>query len=134
MLAGMLLDVITTAIGIHAPVNLSSRRQRFSRKMKNASIFFIGNVRNGNLFAIGKQHSKIMNLTATGGIKRCAVEYDGRPAAAVKNFNNLGVKVVEKRVVIVKSFSHIFLKSRAQRAATNTLERQSKLILNHYLS
>ena len=74
--------------------------------MKDAAIFFVGNFGNGDLLAIGQHHSQIVNLTAAGGIKRRAVEHNCRSAAAIKNFNNLGVKVVEKRVVIVKSFSH----------------------------
>ena len=74
--------------------------------MQNASIFFVGNFRDGDLLAIGCQHAKVVHLSAAGGIKSRAVKHDGGLAIAVKSFDHASVEVVEKRIVVVEAVSH----------------------------
>ena len=50
----------------------------------------------------------IMHLAAAGGIEGRAVQHDGMAAFALQGFDNAGVKVEEKRVVIVEAVSHLF--------------------------
>ena len=83
MLAGVLLHVVAAAGGIHAALDLSSHWERRSGKMKDASVFLIGNLGDGNLLSLGKQHAEIVHLAATGRVKRRAVEHDRGPAVAV---------------------------------------------------
>jgi len=106
MLTRVLLHMVATAHGIDRAVDLRSRSQGRRRKVQYASIFLVGNFSNGDLLAIGCQHSKIVNLAAAGRIKSSAIEHDGRSAIALKGFDHASVKVVKKRIVIVEAFSH----------------------------
>jgi hypothetical protein len=74
--------------------------------MQNAPIFFVGNFRDGDLPAIGCEHAEIVDLAAAGGIKSSAVEHHSMLAVERERFDHVGVEVVKKRIVIVKTISH----------------------------
>lgn len=105
VLSGVLLHMVTPACGIHAAVDLSSRRKRRGGEVQDASIFLVRDFANGDLLAFSGQDAKIVNLAAAGRIKRGAVEHDGRPSIAVERFDHASVKVVKKRIVIVEAIS-----------------------------
>jgi hypothetical protein len=47
-----------------------------------------------------------MYLAAAGGIKGGAVQHDGMFAFALQRFDHVSVELEEKRIVVVKAFSH----------------------------
>jgi len=71
-----------------------------------ASILLIGNFGNGYLLTIGGQHAKIVNLAATGRVESRTVKNYGMFALKRERFDHASVEVVEKRIVVVESFSH----------------------------
>src|SRR6478609_10858239 len=106
VLAGVLLHVVTSSRGIDGAMNLRSQSQRLRRKVKDASVFFVGNFSDGNLLAVGCQRTEIVYLAAAGRIEGGTVEHKGRPAIALERFHHASVKVVEERIVIVEAVSH----------------------------
>jgi hypothetical protein len=98
--------MVTSPHGIHAAMYLSSCGERPGGKMQNAAIFFVGNFRDGDLLAIGLQHSKIVDLAAACWIKSGTVKHDGGSAIADERFDHAGVEVVKKRVVVIEAVSH----------------------------
>ena len=77
MLSGVLLHMVAAARGIDCAVYLRPYSQWRGRKVQNASIFLVGNFGDGDLLAIGLQHSEIVDLAAACRIKSRAVEHDG---------------------------------------------------------
>src|SRR3954466_10147967 len=102
----MLLHMVTTTSGIDPAMHLRANSQRLRRKVKNASIFLVGNFGNRDLLALGGEHSEIVHLAAACGIKSGTVKHNGCPAIAVERFDHTSIEVVEKRIVVVKALGH----------------------------
>jgi hypothetical protein len=96
MLTRVLLYMIATASSIDAAMHLRSCGECRGSKVQDASIFLVRNFCDGDLLVIRFQHAKIVDLASASGIKRGAIEHDGRLSVALKRFNNARVEVVEK--------------------------------------
>lgn len=73
--------------------------------MDDASVFGVSNLDDFELRVGGGDCAGVEDLSAAGGIKRCAVEEHCR-ARCFDDFVHLGVEVVEERVVIVETVGH----------------------------
>jgi hypothetical protein len=106
VLAGVLLHVIKTTGRIDCTAYSRSHGKRFSSKMENASIVFVGNFTNGNLSPIHQQRACVMNLAAAGRIKSSAIKDDRLPSIARERLDHASLEVVKKRIMVIKAVSH----------------------------
>src|SRR6185437_2210699 len=106
MLAGVLLDVVKPAGRVDCSMHRDSCSKRLCGKMQDTSIFLVRDVRNSNLLSFRNQQTKIVHLSAAGGIKSCAVEHDGMLPLTLDRLQHTSIKVVEKRIVVIEPFGH----------------------------
>jgi hypothetical protein len=104
----MLLHVIAPPLYIDQPANPAALPDLIStfNKMQHRPIFPVRHFSHAYLAAVRKQHrTGVKDLAPAGRIKSRAIQHNRRPRVGRRNLANLGVKFVEKRIVIVKTFS-----------------------------
>src|ERR1700693_1766771 len=114
MLGGVLLHVVTAAAGIDFTVYAGSGLNIFQRSfevMDDMAVLGVGNFRDAEFGAVirsgdgGSNPAGVVDLAAAAGVEGGAVE-NQRWARVFDHLAHFGVKVVEKRIVVVKAVGH----------------------------
>src|SRR5215469_5537690 len=107
MLPGVLLHVVPPPCRIYNSSNALPLLNWLGSEMENSSILFLGCLHNRHFpSVVQNKFSGVVDLSAAGGIKSCAIQHNGASSLALRSFQHPGVEVVEKRIVIVKTISH----------------------------
>ncbi len=114
MLAGVLLHMVAAAANIDQATDPASllRQWRGFHEMKDRAVFPFRNFAYAQGWSASLRRddrASVESLATTGGVKSRAVKNDCCSRIRGRNyFQNFGFEFMEKRIVIVETFGHVF--------------------------